>query len=220
MKYKVCALNELISSPYNPPQRTNKGMTALVTNILENGLLQPIVVANEMTIIDGHRRKQAMQYIAQAKGIKESEMPVSVIQHNSSSEEMYDKLFVSSNKDTMLLNGHQYLWRYMNKASIPKKHLSRIKCLEKWLGKKYATGMFRRILDNGHSANTYQMCIGIYRTYTDETSKAHMRQLAYYLLNVSNCYRVKSSIANYIPVETLVKCVKDRKPIITLFSVG
>ena len=29
MKYKVCALNELISSPYNPPTRTTKGMNSL-----------------------------------------------------------------------------------------------------------------------------------------------------------------------------------------------
>ena len=220
MKYKVCKLSELISSPFNPPSRTTKGISSLATNIRNNGLLQPIVVADKMTVIDGHRRKQALQSIARSDGIKYREMKVPVIQHNSTSEKLYDNLFVSSNKDTMLLNGHQYLWRYMNNASIPNNFLSRIKNLESWLGKKYATGMFRRILDNGHSANTYQMCMGIYRTYTGETKKAHMRQLAYYLLNVENCYRVKASIANYIPVETLVKCVKERKPIVTQFKIG
>tara|TARA_R100000808_G_C2142951_1_gene150740 strand:- start:1539 stop:2204 length:666 start_codon:yes stop_codon:yes gene_type:complete len=220
MKYRICTLSELVNSPYNPPQRTDKGISALATNIRKNGLLQPIVVADEMTIIDGHRRRSALEMIAKSDGIKPSKVKVSIIQHNSKSEELYDALFISSNKDTMLLNGHQYLWRYMKGAEIPKTHLSRIKCLEKWLGKKYARGMFRRILDNGHSANTYQMCIGIYRTYTSKTTSSHMRKVAYYLLNVENCFRVKAAIANFIPVDTLVKCVNNKKQIVTEFSVG
>ena len=220
MKYKVCALSELVSSPYNPVQRTDKGISSLARNIAKNGLLQPIVVAKEMTIIDGHRRKKALQEIAKSKGIKYSKMGVEIVQHNSTSEELYDALFIASNKDTMLINGHQYLWRYVKGAKIPDRFLSRILLLEKWLGKKYADGMFRRILENGHSANTYSMCMGIYRTYTSKKTGPHMRKLAYYLLNVENCYRVKAAIANYIPVDTLVQCVEKRKKIVTEFSVG
>ena len=39
MKYRICALSELVSSPYNPPQRTDKGISSLATNIRKNDLL-------------------------------------------------------------------------------------------------------------------------------------------------------------------------------------
>ena len=224
MKYQRIALNTLVPSPYNPPSRENK-TDILAQNIRENGLLVPIVVANDLTIVDGHRRHMALQQIAKADGNKESEVKVSIIRHNSDSHEMYDRMFIAANTDTMLINGHQYLWRYMKGASVPKYHLSRINWLITALGKNYAHGMFERILREKHSALTYQMVMGIYCRYVGikphkavTSRKTQMRQLAYFLLNVETPYRVKSAIAHFIPVRVLKKCVKDRKRIASKFA--
>ena len=210
MKYIKPLLSELIPSKYNPPQRVLK-IKALANNISENGLLQPITVANDLTIVDGHRRVNALKVICTGKKQEYNTVNVPAIQHNSDSHELYDKMFISANKDTMLLNGNQYLWRYMKGRAIPDNFLTRIKNIEKWVGVNHAKGMFHRILALNHSANTYAMCMGIYRTYTGKTSGPHMRKLAYYLLNVENCYRVKSSIVYFIPVDTLTKAVETRK---------
>ena len=224
MKYQLTPLNTLVPSPYNPPSRENK-TEILAKNIKDNGLLVPIVVANDMTIVDGHRRHIALKLLAKADGKKESEIKIPVIKHNSDSHEMYDRMFIAANTDTMLINGHQYLWRYMKGAPIPQYHLSRINWLIKALGKDYAHGMFDRILREKHSALTYQMTMGIYCRYTNlepfkavTTRKTQMRKLAYFLLNVETCYRVKSAIAHFIPVRTLKKCVKDKKRIATKFA--
>ena len=50
---------------------------------------------------------------------------------------------------------------------------------------------------------------------TNKTQKntAHMRKLAYYLLNVETCYRVKSAIRYFIPIRLLVDSVNNRKKI-------
>ena len=222
VKYKQVALNTLVPSPYNPPSRENK-TEVLANNIRENGLLVPIVVANDMTIVDGHRRHMAFKHIAKKAGVKESSIKVPVVQHNSDSHEMYDKMFLAANTDTMLINGHQYLWRYLKGAPIPNSHLVRIKWMERALGEKYAIGMFRRILDFGGSANTYQQVMGVYCRYTGvnhRKSKIHMRKLGYYLLNVESPYRVKSSMAHFIPVSTLKKSVISRKKLNAKFTDG
>ena len=210
MKYIKPLLSELVPSKYNPPQRVVK-IKGLANNISENGLLQPITVANDLTIVDGHRRVMALKTICTDNKQGYDTVNVPAIQHNSDSHILYDKMFISANKDTMLLNGNQYLWRYMKGRAIPDNFLSRIKNIEKWVGPSHAKGMFHRILALNHSANTYAMCMGIYRTYTGKTSGPHMRKLAYYLLNVENCYRVKSSIVYFIPVDILTKSVDTRK---------
>ena len=112
MQYIRPLLSKLIPSKYNPPQRSRKVKT-LAANINENGLLQPITVANDFTIVDGHRRVMALKLLCKETNKQYDEVTVPVIQHNSNSHELYDKMFISANKDTMLLNGHQYLWRYM-----------------------------------------------------------------------------------------------------------
>ena len=220
MKYQTIPLNALVPSPYNPPAREKK-VEALASNIQKNGLLAPIIIANDNTIVDGHRRHMAFKLIAKEAGIKESTLKVPVVKHNSDSHEMYDAMFVAANEDTMLLNGNQYLWRYMKGAPIPKVHLSQINWLEEALGLKYAHGMFKRILDFGGSALTYQMCMGVYCRYTGTNyrkNKIHMRKLAYYLLNVESPYRVKSSMAHFIPVNTLKKAVLGRKKLNAKFA--
>tara|TARA_X000001382_G_scaffold41997_1_gene28297 strand:+ start:5318 stop:5995 length:678 start_codon:yes stop_codon:yes gene_type:complete len=214
MKYRTVKLNELVPSPYNPPQREKK-TNVLAKSILTNGLLVPIVIANDMTIVDGHRRFTALKKIAQDSKQKQSEVKIPVIQHNSDSHEVYDNMFIAANQDTMMINGNQYLWRYLKGASIPATHLSRIKWIEKALGKTYARGMFKRILDENKSATTYQFALGIYCRYTGLTpftkNKTAMRKVAYFLLNVENPFRLKSAIAHFIPVNMLKKCVKNRE---------
>lgn len=219
MQYKKVPLNTLVPSPFNPPQRLKK-TDILAQSILDKGLIVPIVVAKDMTIIDGHRRYNAFKKIASKKNLKHSEIVVSVIQHNDVSTKDYDKMFVAANEETMIINGNQYLWRYLKGVSIPKTHLTRIKWLENALGKTYATGMFNRILEFGGAANTYQMTMGVYCKYTGvkPTNHAHMRKLAYYLLNVDTPYRVKSSIAHFIPVNVLKKCITDRKKLDAKFT--
>ena len=211
MRFKQFAVGDLKMSAFNPPVRHVQGMPALMKNIKENGLIVPIVIANDCTIVDGHRRYVGMKKLGYEK--------IPCVQHNTSSHLLYDTMFLNANKDTMQLNGNQYLWRYMQGAVIPDNFLTRIKCLELWLGKRYAKGMFARILDKGHSASTYQNTMGIYRKYTRLTSKKAMKELAYYLLNVGSNNSVKSAVMFFITADALVRFVKNREVIKADFNV-
>jgi len=220
MKFEVVPVTKLKPSKYNPPDRVESGISSLMNNVKKNmecteyGLLAPIVVANDYTIIDGHRRYT----VAVNLGIKK----VPVIKHNSSSHELHiaDGMWVSANNDTNMISGHQWLWRYMNGVSVAAKPLSRIKTLEKWLGKRSATALFKKILARGQSANTYQFGMGRYRAYTGKTSVQHMKKVAYYLLNVETSYRVRCAIEEFIPVNVLIYCVETRQKIASDFRVA
>ena len=123
MQFTTCKVSDLKPSPLNPPQR-KRNVAKLAKSIKQvGGLLQPIVVASNKTIIDGHRRLMACKIL----GLEN----VPIIIHNSSSSKEYDSLFVQTNEHTQLMNGNQYLWRYMNGADVPNYHLPRIKWLEK-----------------------------------------------------------------------------------------
>ena len=91
MEFTTCKVSDLKPSNLNPPQR-ERNVAKLARSIKEVGLLQPIVISGNKTVIDGHRRLMA------CKILKLKEVPV--IKHNSTSNQKYDKLFVHTNEHT------------------------------------------------------------------------------------------------------------------------
>ena len=63
MQFTTCKVSDLKPSPLNPPQR-KRNVTKLAKSIKQvGGLSQPIVVASNKTIIDGHRRLMACKIL-------------------------------------------------------------------------------------------------------------------------------------------------------------
>ena len=66
MVFKTMTLNKLLFNPKNPVIRTDTthfAFRALMTNIRKNGLLSPIIIANNGTVIDGNRRLKALRLL-------------------------------------------------------------------------------------------------------------------------------------------------------------
>tara|TARA_Y100000310_G_scaffold309025_1_gene352715 strand:- start:363 stop:998 length:636 start_codon:yes stop_codon:yes gene_type:complete len=210
MYYREYDIDSINLSKYNPPIRTEKGINGLLKNISENGLLQPILVDKNMTVIDGHRRMACL------KKLGFSEVPVIQIQE----EVKHDDLFLATCSDTMALNGNQHLWRYMQGMKVPKGHFKRIKHIEEWIGVMRAHGLFRRLIEEGRSHGTYEYAMSLYRDYTGRTNKKEMTKLVYYMLNVDAPTHVKSAIMNFIPAEVLKECIDTKSKISFEFSVG
>ena len=133
---------------------------------------------------------------------------------------MHADLFIATCSDTMVLNGNQHLWRYMEGMQVPKNHLKRIVNIEKWLGITRAHGLFRRLIEDGKSAGTYEYVMSLYRNYTGRTSKQEMSKLVYYMLNIDAPTHVKAAMLNFINVGILKKCIDSKRRIAYEFSVG
>tara|TARA_R100000808_G_C2152311_1_gene161658 strand:- start:1475 stop:2170 length:696 start_codon:yes stop_codon:yes gene_type:complete len=213
MKHRVMEASKIKKLPTQPPMRCedNTKLRSLTENIAKNGLLNPLLIASDNVLIDGHRRLAALTSL----GVKK----VDVIQHNSNSAELKDAYFVAAAKDTMQINSNQYLWRYMNNASIPNYVLGRIKLLEEWMGKKYCKDVaFPLILARKHSPSTYQFIMGMYRAVTELSGVLKMRKFFQYCFNVETPFNIKAAIAKDISPEYLIRCVTTMRPIQVDFS--
>ena len=205
MKLRTIEVSKINPSIFNPPSRTvgNSSLDGLRKDIQDRGLIEPITIDKNNVIINGHRRFRCVLDLDWKK--------VKVIQHDIE-QKASDAFFLATNEHTLRMNGAQYLWRYMNKASIPAKYLNMyIKPLEEWLGKKGAWGLFRILIDRNTSPASMHTVMKWYRDYTGQETKIQMKKLAYYLLNVETFMKTKHAMYNFIPKKHLIDCVENRK---------
>ena len=205
MKLKEISVSSINPSIYNPPSRTvaNRSIDGLREDIKEKGLIEPLTIDKNNVIINGHRRFRCVLELNWKK--------VNVIQHNIE-QKTTDAFFLSTNEHTLRMNGAQYLWRYMNKASIPEKYLNNyIKPLEAWLGKRAAWGLFRLLIQRNTSPASIHTVMKLYRNYTGQGTQLQMKKFAYYMLNVESIMKTKHAMYNFIPKEHLIDCVENRE---------
>ena len=205
MIFKTMLINKLRFNPKNPVIRTDTthlGFKSLVSNIRKNGLLTPIIVSSDSTVIDGNRRLTALNII----GVKEAP----VVMHNSTSNKHFDDLFVSCNEDTMQISACQELERYLNGAKVKATTLVAIEKVREIGGIK----VLRQIVNVGKSPITFSIAIGMIRVYTGRSDKVFLRKALKWMLTVGSAYRLKASIADYIPVPRLIKAIETGTPLV------
>ena len=205
MVFKTMTLNKLMFNPKNPVIRTDTthlGFKSLVSNIRKNGLLTPIIVSSNGTVIDGNRRLAALKII----GVKEAP----VVVHNSTSNKHFDDLFVSCNEDTMQISACQELERYLNGAKIKATTLVAIEKVREIGGIR----VLRQIVNVGKSPITFSIAVGMIRAYTGRSDKVFLRKALKWMLTVGSAYRLKASIADYIPVSRLIKAIETGTPLV------
>ena len=204
--FKTVLVNTLKFNPLNPVLRTDEthaGFKALVHNIRTNGLLTPIIIANNNMIIDGNRRLRALQIL----GVKK----VAVIKHNSTTHTTFDDLFVACNESTMLINACQELERYLNGAKVKKTTYYSIKKVEEIGGKP----TLRQIVNVGKSPVSFAIGLGQLRVYTGRSDTKFLKLGLKWMLGVGSAYRLKAAINEYVPVTRLVKCIETQTPLVS-----
>lgn len=205
MTLKSMKLNDIKYNPKNPLIRTDVTdikFKALKSNIRNNGLLCPIIVSSNGTIIDGNRRVTALKELGVTK--------VSTIVHNSTSDKQFDDMFVHCNEDTMPINACQELERYLNGAKVKATTLHSIEKIRKVGGIR----ALRQIVNVSKSPITFSIALSVLRNYTGITDKVFLRKSLVWMLTVGSAYRLKASIADYIPVPRLVNAIETGTPLV------
>ena len=203
--FKTVLVNTLKFNPLNPVLRTDEthaGFKALVHNIRTNGLLTPIIIANNNMIIDGNRRLRALQIL----GVKK----VAVIKHNSSTHTTFDDLFVACNESTMLINACQELERYLNGAKVKTSTYYAIKKVEDVGGRK----TLRQIVNVNKSPITFSIGLSQVRSYTGRTDKTFLCLALKWMLNTGSAYRLKAAINEFIPVPRIISAIENKIPLV------
>ena len=205
MTFKTVLLSSLKFNPLNPTIRTDEThwtFKALLNNIRKNGLMMPIAVANDNTVIEGNRRLKALQIL----GVKK----VPVIVHNGTSHLTFDELFVVCNEDTMKINACQELERYLNGAKVKTTTYHAIKKVEEVGGRK----ALRQIVNVNKSPVTYSIALGQVRAYTGRTDKTFLRQALTWMLHTGSAYRLKAAINEFIPVPRIISAIENKTPLV------
>ena len=206
MTFKTVLLKTLKHNPLNPVIRTDdthSGFKALVSNIRKNGLLVPIIVANDGTVIDGNRRLTALTIL----GVKKAP----VVMHNSTSHKNFDDLFVACNEDTMIINACQELERYLNGAKVKATTHYNIKKVEEIGGRR----VLRQIVNVNKSPITFSIALTQLRNYTGRTDKKFLKKALHWMLTTGSAYRLKSAISEFIPVPRLLKAIETGTPFVS-----
>ena len=206
MVFKTMLISKLKFNPLNPVIRTDdthQGFKALVTNIRKNGLLTPIIVANNGTVIDGNRRLTALNIL----GVKKAP----VVMHNSTSHKVFDDLFVACNENNMAINCCQELERYLNGAKVRATTLYAIQKVQEVGGKR----ALRQLVNVGKSPITFHIALGQIRTYTGRTDREFLRKALRWMLTVGSAYRLKAAINELIPVPRLMKAIETGTPLVS-----
>lgn len=206
MTFKTVLLSKLKFNPNNPVIRTDDthaSFKALLNNIRKNGLLTPIIIANDGMIIDGNRRATALTMLGAKK--------VPVVEHNSTSHLTFDDLFVSCNEDTMKINACQELERYLNGAQVKKSTFHSIKKVQDVGGKK----VLRQIVNVNKSPVTFAIALGQLQSHTGRRDVKFLRKALNWMLTIGSAYRLKSAINELIPVPRLVKAIETGTPLVS-----
>ena len=207
MKYVEVKVSDVIESKYNPSIRTDKETTKyknIKENILENGLLNPILLArNGKKLVAGHRRLNVFKDL----GI---EYIPAIINSNITSEN-YDRMFVADHEDTMQLTTVQECERYLMGAKhISDKTLKAIKRLERIGGRE----TIKRIVKENRSPNTYLIGIDFYTGYIKKRGNLKSeRQALYWMFNIGKAYQLKTAIKSLADAKIIKDCVENRKPL-------
>jgi len=208
---KAFKMKDLTLSPLNPRQRTTQAnLRSLKKNIQLMGQVQPITVIKDgkrLMVVDGHRRFNAL------KSLGHKDIIGCLIETTLN----YDKIFTALHEDTMKISAVQECERWLKGAkNISKRVLRSIRQLESKLGLRRAKLTIARCVEQGVSAITICDGMNAYLNYVEDTSPNGAIKAAYFVLNVDTAHHVTQAINQFIPIETIVECINDRKPIPTM----
>ena len=205
MTHKELLMTKVKPSKFNPTVRTDKNSAkykALRKNIETHGLLTPIVLSKNFTIIDGHRRFNCLKDLGVRK--------VPAIIHETITNRNYDTMFVAANENSMTITPAQEVERYLNGAAISERTKAIIKELETIGGRAF----IKRIASDRKSPTTYLIALNQFKNYTKKTTRLMARKGVYWVLNVGSAYQLKSAMAEFIPVDVLLDAVTSKKSIV------
>ena len=205
MTHREVLITKVKESKFNPTVRTDKNSTkykALRANIKTNGLITPIVLSKNLTVIDGHRRLNCLKDLGVRK--------VNAIIHETVTNRNYDTMFVAANENTMTITPAQEAERYLAGAKVSERTKNVIAGLEKVGGRPF----IKRIVADKKSPMTYHIALQQFQNYTKQTKRSVLRKVVYWMLNVGSAYKLKSAMSDFIPVEVLVNSIETK----TLFT--
>lgn len=204
MQVKRVKISELKGARYNPKSRSvGSRLKRLVASLTEIGLIYPISVSKDMTIIDGHRR------VAAATIVGWDEVPVLINEHDDA-----NKVYAHVNSTGEMMSGLQVLQVYMIEPDAVAAKTR--KTIEKW-EETFGRPALRRLIRAKLSYNVCAIVMSVCRYVEDETDKFRERCLEYLVEHRCSRY-IRAYVNTKQSASRLYKAINSNKVIKTTYT--
>ena len=128
MKVESINTNKIKTASYNPTWRNTKRLNSLSKSISEYGIIEPLLLTQDLDLVDGHRRLA----VAKILGLKD----VPCILKNGTTKQLRDTIYLEVNQNSLKLNGADQVEIYKKGGKIEKKYLNPLLSLIEICGTK------------------------------------------------------------------------------------
>ena len=190
---------KLVGLSFNPPRRTkDERMTPLMKSLKEIGIIQPITITADGTILDGHRRATA------AKKLKWKTISAIVIAGVEA-----NKVYRDVNSTSAKMNGNDNLGIYLrDKSALTPNIVKQIGNIESVIGLQ----SLRELYAKGLSIRVYRIAKKITELCDCETP-TQIKKVMKWLVDHGMIGRVMKAIEGGQNPDVILKAVKRNKPI-------
>lgn len=205
------AISDLKRHRMNPPSRTEpKNLTALAASIAAVGVLQPLLIAADNVILDGHRRYEA----AKMAGLKQ--VPYNRIGLPSTHPDA-DALYVHLNANVRRPSSREWLQRYVMGGSVSGALKTKIRRIEAIGGSE----LVREIADANLSPGILDVAQTVRNHCLGEGAKndEFLAMVVRWLVSGRRQYQARRAIRSGVPPQTVAQAVEKNRDIVWVAQV-
>lgn len=199
-KYRELKVGDIKAAPYNPANRVaERKLKQLADSMSRYGLIYPVVVDAEHTLIDGHRRRAAAQMLGWET--------IPAVLMNGGTDR--DAVYASVNETSAKMAGNDALGVWLqNPKAVGRRQASTFESMAASIGRD----LVQKVFDDGMSSRVFSTAKRICR-YCDDTSDGTVRAVVEWLLQYAVIGRVMKAMEAGEDPRTIMKAVKQKKPI-------
>lgn len=212
-KYTEMAPDEIHVARFNPNKRIDRQrLTGLLLSIREHGILEPLALAHDLTLADGHRR------LAAAKLLKLESVPVAIYH-----EKQMDAaaLWVILNSETLNLTPAQWLAAVeaglpLETPGFPETYKRRIQELERLVGREAIV----RLVEQGRSPMILDAAERIARYCDRRGDEEFLKNALSWLVDFGNSFSVKAAMSEEIPADVLTEAIINGQELTRMWDIA
>jgi hypothetical protein len=201
MQVKRVPIADVKASAHNPSCRTRKGeptLARLGRSIEEIGLIYPVVVAKDMTVIDGHRRLQS------CKNLGWEDIPILIVDAENA-----DLVYADVNANSKKLTGNENLIVWLkNPRAVSKRFAGDCVVWEEKIGRK----ALQAIAKAGMSIRVGRTAGEIAQYVANDTPEFLLKAVKWLIE-----HRMRQMVDSYIlmqqPPKSLFNAIKANRPL-------
>lgn len=201
-EYLNMAPSEIKVAHFNPAKRIKREtLTGLLLSIQKHGILEPLALAYDYVLADGHRRLEC------ARLLDLKEVPVALYSDNTLNAET---LWVVLNSETMNLTPTQWLAAIvaglpLETPGFPERLKSRVKQLIEIVGQE---GL-ERLVDEGRSPYVIDSAQRILTYCNRRGDEELFKKSVIWLSGVGNAWAVRAAMQEQIPADVLIEAIEE-----------